>query len=86
MQITLSLDTQYDGLNASCSVNVSWTPSTGTWYHVAVTKSGTSVKFYVNGSQQGSTQTCTGTDIYNGTAPFEIGGWAAGATYHDGPS
>ncbi len=80
----LDLDTQYDGFNASCSVSVSWTPSTATWYHVAVTKSGTSVKFYVDGSQQGSTQTCTSSTIYNGTAPVEIGGWAAGPVYHDG--
>lgn len=38
---SLSLDTQYDGLNASCSLNVSRSPSTGSGYHVAVTKSGT---------------------------------------------
>jgi hypothetical protein len=81
----LNLDTQTDGLNAGCAVNVSWTPSNGVWYHVGVTKDDTSVKFYVNGSQLGSTQTCSSSTIYNGTAPFEVGGWAAGApSYHDG--
>lgn len=41
----------------SNDVQVSWTPSTGTWYHVAVTVTGQTVKFYVDGSQQGTTQT-----------------------------
>lgn len=43
--------------NASVSV-VNWTPSTGTWYHIAFNynTSGT-VQFAVNGSQQGSDQT-----------------------------
>ena len=31
--------------------------TSGTWYHVAITRSGTSVKFYKNGSQIGTTQT-----------------------------
>lgn len=44
-----------DGLNAS----VAWTPSTNTWYHLAVTYTSSSgaVKFYVNGVQQGATGT-----------------------------
>ncbi|MGE4053278.1 MAG: LamG-like jellyroll fold domain-containing protein [Vicinamibacterales bacterium] len=78
------LDTQSDGYAASCAVNVSWTPSTGTWYHVAVTKDGTTVKFYVNGTQQGSTQTCTSATIYNGTAPFQIGALTGESSYFDG--
>lgn len=81
----LNFDSQYDGSAAGCSVNVAWTPVNGTWYHVAVTKSGTDVHFYVNGSQQGTTQTCSNPAIYNGSADFEIGSWAAGApSYHDG--
>lgn len=81
----LNFDSHTDGTTVGCSVNVAWTPSTATWYHVAVTKSGTSLKFYVNGSQQGATQTCSNATIYNGTAPFEVGAWAAGSpTYHDG--
>jgi hypothetical protein len=36
-----------------------WTPATGTWYHIAITRSGTSFKLYVNGVQTGGTQTVT---------------------------
>src|SRR3990167_2725911 len=38
-------------------VQVAWSPSTDTWYHIAVTFASNQVKFYVNGSQQGVTQT-----------------------------
>jgi len=31
------------------------TPSTGSWYHVAICRSGTSTKLFVNGTQEGST-------------------------------
>ncbi len=80
----LAFDSASTGSDAACEEGVTWSPSMDTWYHVAVTKSGTSVKFYVNGSQQGSTQTCTTASIYNSTTPFEVGGWSAGPSYHDG--
>lgn len=35
--------------------------STNTWYHIAVSRSGTSVKVFLNGSQVGSTATLSGT-------------------------
>src|SRR3990167_11306553 len=38
-------------------VQVAWSPSTDTWYHIAVTFASNQVKFYVKGSQQGTTQT-----------------------------
>ncbi len=81
---TLTFESQTDGLAAGCAVSVTWNPTTATWYHVAVTKSGTSVSFYVNGSQQGSTQTCSNATIFNGTAPFQVGGWTDGGFYTDG--
>lgn len=54
---------------------VSWTPSAGVWYHIAVTKSGSDVKFYVDGIQQGTTQIGSIANIYDSTSPVQIGGW-----------
>lgn len=41
----------------------SWAPSTSTWYHVAVTRSGTSGRAFINGTQIGSTSTVTTSDV-----------------------
>jgi len=58
----------------------------GTWKHVAVTydASAKEVKFYLNGSQQGSTQTSLNNSVYNGTAPFRIGTLVASTHFFDG--
>jgi hypothetical protein len=45
------------------STQVAWTPTTNTWYHVAVTYASGSVKYYVDGVQQGTTQTDANTSI-----------------------
>lgn len=54
---------------------VSWSPSTGTWYHIAVSYNGTAgeVKFYVDGVQQGTTQTTGISSLFNNSVPFLIG-------------
>jgi len=59
--------------NTSATVN--WTPSTDTWYYLTFvyTASAGSCKFYVNGSQQGATQTGLATSIYNNASPFCLG-------------
>ena len=44
--------------------------STSTWYHVAVCRSGTSTKMFINGSQIGSTATDTNTYV---ASPLTIG-------------
>lgn len=76
----------YNGTNYE-DETVSWTASTGTWYHLAVVRSGTSVLFYVNGSQQGATQTQTTVTgaLQNSTAIFAIGRYrSADGRYFDG--
>lgn len=54
---------------------VAWTPSTGTWYKIEAHFDAASaqVRFYVNGSQQGVTQSCSNTSVYNSTALLYIG-------------
>ena len=71
------------GLWFDCSANgttntgstVNWTPSTDTWYHVIIvyTAASGSCAYYINGSQQGSTQTGLATSIFNSNAPFALG-------------
>src|SRR3989344_4897183 len=66
------------------STFVSWSPSTGTWYHIAVTKTGTTVNFYVNGSQQGTTQTIGSSGINDSNSTFVIGSDAGNGDFFDG--
>jgi hypothetical protein len=56
------------------TASVSWTPSTSTWYHVVCvyTASAGSVDFYINGSQQGTTQTGLPTSITATDEQFAI--------------
>ncbi len=60
-------------------VAVNWTPSTGTWYHVAMVYTAATSKydFYVgtegvSDAQQGTQQTGTKTSIFNGSAKYYI--------------
>lgn len=69
--------------NGSSSSNcfVAWSPSASTKYKLCVERNGTDLRFYVNGAQQGSTQSIAGS-LYNGTAPLWIGGTpSTGANY-----
>jgi len=78
---TIRLVISDDGIGIT-TVSVSWTPSLATWYHMAVTydASAGSATFYIDGVQQGATQTGLDTSIYDGTAPFEIGAVDNGGT------
>ena len=62
----------------STNLGVNWTPNIGQWYHIACVRSSTNVYFWVNGVQQGTTQSISGT-LYNGTAQLEIGGFGLGS-------
>lgn len=55
---------------------VSWTPSTGVWYHIVLSRNraGGLVKFFVDGAQLGATQTAVTTVLTNRTVPFRLGG------------
>ena len=51
---------KFDGTNTERFIN--WTPSTNTWYHVAVVRTGNNLKFFINGIQTGGNQDATGLD------------------------
>lgn len=55
-----------------------WSPSADTWYHVAVCRSGTDLRLFVDGSQLGATAT-NSTDISGSTR-----GLAFGSLYSNG--
>jgi hypothetical protein len=48
---------QFGVQNVGPITATNWTPSAGTWYHVAVVRSGTNVYQFVNGTQLGTTAT-----------------------------
>ncbi len=52
-------------------VDRAWVPSANTWYHLAVTRSGTDLRVFINGVQQGATVT-NSTDVT--TDDMRIGG------------
>jgi hypothetical protein len=54
-----------DGVTGTTK-GVSWSPSTGTWYDVRVTRNGNNLRFFVNGTQVGSTQDVTGLTMFTG--------------------
>jgi hypothetical protein len=62
--------------NQSLDSSFAWTPSAGQWYHVAMTRNGSSLRAFVNGTQIGTTATnsgtydCIGTSFYVGTVTF----------------
>lgn len=64
---------------------VSYTFNTDTWYHIGISYDATNgeAKFYVNGSQTGSTQSGLPTSIADINEPFRIGAGATGS-YFDG--
>ena len=72
-----------DGATSS-NVGVNWTPTVGVWYHVAAVRSGSNLYFWVNGTQQGSTGSISGT-LFDGNGTFQVGSFNGTAnTYLNG--
>lgn len=72
----------YDGsTDKSVQATVSLTTSTTT--HIAVTRSGSTVKFVIDGTQEGGDQTMSGT-INNGTATIGVGATNTGTSLVNG--
>lgn len=56
-----------------------WSPSSGTWYHVAITRGSGSLRFFVNGSQIGSTQ--SDSTNYNYSSSQYVGAMSSNTDY-----
>jgi hypothetical protein len=61
----------------------SWTPSTNTWYLIEISRSGTSLRAFVDGSQIGSTVT-NSTNITGSTTTLKIGSLEGTADFFNG--
>lgn len=61
-------------------LDVSWTPTDAAWYHMAVCRSGTSLRGFVDGTQVGSTVT-NSTNITGSTNPLLVGALNASGSF-----
>lgn len=52
--------------------NFTWTPTLGTWYHLAICRSGTNLRWFVDGTQLGTTVTDS-SDFSGSTRGLELG-------------
>ena len=73
-------------INGVTIINKGWSPSTATWYHVALTRSGNSWRYFIDGTQLGTTVTdatgmpaiATGLKIgqlNDGGTTYDFNGW-----------
>lgn len=65
---------------SSHDVQALWTATLGQWYHIAVDRSGTTVRLYVNGAVIASDTGYTWT-LNNSPNPFNIGAISTGTSY-----
>src|SRR3990167_11367752 len=77
--------------NGSTEVSASfgtWSPSINTWYHIALIRSGTDLKCFIDGVQQGSTYNISTDSIFNAAELLFVGAVnnsSTGATgFHNG--
>ncbi len=79
---TLRFDYSTDGSAVAGSLSVAWTPVINTKYDLAVSRSGSDLRFFVNGVQQGATQTVTGTFFPSSLSGLRIGAMQNAPTYY----
>lgn len=68
----LEFDYSVLGTTVVTLAQFAWVPVATTWYHVAISRSGTNLRAFVDGTQVGSTYTIA-TGIFDSSAVFTIG-------------
>lgn len=63
-------------IGGSAVINETWSPATNTWYHIAIVRSGTNLRAFLDGTQLGSTVT-NSTDI-QGASGIGLGKYSSG--------
>ena len=66
-------------LSGNADTSYSWSPSTGTWYHIALERSGTTLKVYIDGTSVISVSAST-TALRDSEDPFRVGVFNDGST------
>jgi hypothetical protein len=69
---------------ATTDASFTWSPSTGVWYHIAVTRDGSNLRGFVDGVQKGSTHNIGTTILYNSDKSLIIGANNDPEEYVDG--
>jgi hypothetical protein len=67
--------------NSANSRTFAWSPSTNTWYHVAMCRSGSNLRAFVDGTQVGSTASVSGQTIENSTEVLAVGSDSAPTSF-----
>lgn len=79
---SIRVDTSTNGVASTEGTVTTSTINTGSWYHVVVSKTGTSATVYLNGTSQGSAT--VNSSQYNGAGAFTIGAIGNPTNYFDG--
>jgi hypothetical protein len=64
-------------VNSNVTYTKAWAPSVSIWYHVAVSRSGSNLRFFINGTQIGTTSTSS--DNITGATTLVLGNNLGGA-------
>ena len=59
-------------VNSNVTYTKSWSPTAGIWYHVSVSRSGTNLRFFIDGTQIGTTSTSS--DNITGSSTVIVAG------------
>jgi len=62
-----------DGTTVANTFTFAWTPSTATWYHVAVVRSGADLEAFIDGTQIGITENVSTDAFFDATVSLLIG-------------